>query len=118
MLHLDTASMGWEIAGIMACYTILRNVRLDGKAARESKEKAFKEAVAQITECKTRLDQNERELTQLVEIVKKSADLNLLVAGLASNVKSLEAGVAEVKTMYRDIYKTLNDYFRVQQHPH
>lgn len=115
MALFDTASMGWEIAGLMACYTIVRNLRQDSKAARAAKEQAFKEAVAGIAECKTRLDQNERELTQLVEIVKKSADLNLLVAGLASSVKSLESGVTEVKSMYRDLQRTLNSYIRAQR---
>jgi chromosome segregation ATPase len=112
MAFFDMASLGWEIAGCMGIYTITRNWRQDTKAEREKKEKAFSDAVARIASCETRLERGEREVNALAEIVKKYADLHVLVATLSSSVKSLESGLQEVKTTYRDLNRGITEFFR------
>lgn len=118
MAFVDMPSLGWEIAGAMGLYTIARNYLQDGKALREKKEKAFAEAVGKISACEARLDQAGRELNMLADIVQKYADLNVLVAGLSSNVKALESGLAEVKISYRDLNKNITEFFRVHSRAH
>ncbi|WP_210519899.1 hypothetical protein [Hymenobacter terricola] len=112
MAFVDMPSLGWEIAGAMGIYTIARNYFQDSKTTREKKEKAFSDAVVRITACETRLDRADREVSALADIVKKYADLHVLVAGLSSSVKSLESGLQEVKTTYRDLNKDITEFFR------
>ncbi|WP_310391556.1 hypothetical protein [Hymenobacter sp.] len=112
MAFVDMASLGWEIAGAMGIYTIVRNHLQDSKATKEKKEKAFAEAVGRITHCESRLDQVNRDINTLADIIKKYADLHVLVATLSTSVKTLETGLQDVKISYRDLNKSINEFFR------
>lgn len=112
MAFLDMASMGWEIAGGMGVYTITRNYLQDTKATKAAKEKAFIEAVGRITQCEHGIAQVNRDIDTLAEIIKKYADLHVLVATLSTSVKTLESGLQEVKTTYRDLNLSINNFFR------
>jgi predicted nucleic acid-binding Zn-ribbon protein len=118
MSFVDMPSLGWEIAAVMGLYTIGRNYFQDSKAVREKKEKAFADAVSKISSLETRLDLADRQLTMLADIVKKYADLNVLVASMASNVKALESGLADVKVSYRDLNKNITDFFKEHRRSH
>ena len=112
MAFLDMASMGWEIAGCMAVYTISRNYLQDSKATKAAKEKAFMDAVSRIAQCEIDLKQVNRDINALADIVKKYADLHVLVATLSTSVKTLETGLQEVKTTYRDLNTSITNFFR------
>lgn len=112
MAFLDMASVGWEIAGGMGIYNIARNYWQDSKATKATKEKAFSDAVARITVCESRLDRADREIGSLADIVKKYADLHVLVATLSTSVKTLESGLQEVKNTYRDLNRDITDFIR------
>ena len=71
--------------------------------------------MARIATCETRLDRGEREVNALAEIVKKYADLHVLVASLSTSVKSLESGLQEVKTTYRELNKDITEFFRLHR---
>ena len=109
---MELASLGWEIAGGMGIYTILRNHFNDNKAIREKKALAFAAAVTRVTACEHHLRQSDHEVKLLAEIVKKSADLNVLVAGVVTSVKALETGLSEVKDSYRDLNKDIKALFQ------
>jgi DNA repair ATPase RecN len=112
MAFFDMASLGWEIAGVMGSYTIVRNYLQDSKATKAAKEKAFADAVSRIANCEARLDQVNRDITTLADIIKKYADLHVLVATLSTSVKTLETGLQEVKTSYRDLNTSITKFFR------
>jgi Mg2+ and Co2+ transporter CorA len=112
MAFLDMASMGWEIAGAMGIYTITRNYLQDNKATKAAKELAFAEALKRIAACETGLAQVNRDITSLADIIKKYADLHVLVATLSTSVKTLETGLQDVKTSYRDLNASITNFFR------
>jgi hypothetical protein len=101
-MAFDWISGTLVLSALSVTYTIVRNLKVDSRAEREKKEKAFAEVKAHGERCRNDFDAykeiSTQQITLLMDVVKKSTDMHVAVATLVTTQKHFETQLSEAKS--------------------
>ena len=110
-MSFDWPSASLVLAALSVSYTVVRNLTVDNRAARERKEKAFAEVKAHGEQCRHDFDTYKESTTQqlllMMDVVKKSTDMHVAVATLLAQHKHFEAQLQEAKNSIQAVQQGL-----------
>lgn len=110
-MSLDWPSASLVLSALAVSYTIVRNLTVDNRAARERKEKAFADVKAHSEQCRHDFDTYKeittQQLSMMMDVVKKSTDMHVAVATLLTQQKHFEAELQDAKTSIQAVQQSL-----------
>jgi hypothetical protein len=115
-MAFDWLSGSLVVSALGVSYTIVRNLKVDSRAEREKKEKAFAEVKAHGERCRADFDTykeiSTQQITLLMDVVKKSTDMHVAVATLVTTQKHFETQLSEAKKSIHDVQESVADLTR------
>jgi hypothetical protein len=110
-----SASLVMSAFGIT--YTIVRNFKVDSRAEREKKEKAFADVKAHGERCRVDFDTYKeittQQITLLMEVVKKSTEMHAAVATLTTTQKHFETQLSEARQSIHEVQSSVSELTRM-----
>jgi hypothetical protein len=112
-MSFDWISGSLVVSALGVSYTIVRNLTVDSRAAREKKAKEFAEVKTHGERCRADFDAYKEVTTQqialMMDVVKKSTDMHVAVATLVTTQKHFQSEMAEAKESIRGVQTSVKE---------